>query len=269
MIFYFHKSLGLHGQNVVHILYFSAFNFASIQFFFCIEFKQVLENYNWIASKVLGILCNNFPYFTEEWSHLVITFHISHRNGLIYFPDFCTLCLEKFRQSDEEEEEFYKNAFKLFCGTEPFPTDFRAKKYKLHKNFITKLDFHHIMKSLPVPVTDEEIEEMFSFADKNKDGKLSYAEFEVKLNFIFVCSLSIKRSLYFEAIMLQVIWPLLSILLVLITNEAWKWYRYFPYFLDNDKTPDTSRDREAPHHRYWNAPSTIQSAGHQQAGDAV
>ena len=61
------------------------------------------------------------------------------------------------------------------------------------------------MKSLPVPVTDEEIEEMFLFADKNKDGKLSYAEFEVKLNFIFVCSLSIKRSLYFEAIMLQVI----------------------------------------------------------------
>jgi len=103
------------------------------------------------------------------------------RNGLIYFPDFCTLCLEKFRQSDEEEEEFYKNAFKLFCGTEPFPTDFRAKKYKLHKNFITKLDFHHIMKSLPVPVTDEEIEEMFSFADKNKDGKLSYAEFETMI----------------------------------------------------------------------------------------
>ena len=40
-------------------------------------------------------------------------------------------------------------------------------------------DFTHIMKNLPVPVEDEDIEEMFDFADKNKDGKLSYREFEV------------------------------------------------------------------------------------------
>ena len=31
-----------------------------------------------------------------------------------------------------------------------------------------------MMKNLPVPVADEEIEEMFEYADKNKDGKLSY-----------------------------------------------------------------------------------------------
>ena len=36
----------------------------------------------------------------------------------------------------------------------------------------------HIMKNLPVPVDDEDIEEMFAFADKNKDGKLSYKEFK-------------------------------------------------------------------------------------------
>ena len=71
---------------------------------------------------------------------------------------------------------------KLFCGTEPFPTDFRAKKYKINKHFITKEDFEKLMKSLPVPVSDEDIEEMFSFADKNKDGKLSYKEFEVRTN---------------------------------------------------------------------------------------
>ena len=35
------------------------------------------------------------------------------RNGLIYFPDFCQLVLENFRQSEEEEEDFYKNAFKV------------------------------------------------------------------------------------------------------------------------------------------------------------
>ena len=36
------------------------------------------------------------------------------------------------------------------------------------------------MKSLPVPVSDEDIEEMFRFADKNNDNKLSYKEFEVR-----------------------------------------------------------------------------------------
>ena len=28
--------------------------------------------------------------------------------------------------------------FKILCGTEPFPTDFRAKKYKLDKHSISK-----------------------------------------------------------------------------------------------------------------------------------
>ena len=43
-------------------------------------------------------------------------------------------------------------------------------------------DFIQIMKSLPVRVPDEDIEEMFAFADKDNDGKLSYAEFKVILS---------------------------------------------------------------------------------------
>ena len=37
------------------------------------------------------------------------------------------------------------------------------------------------MKNFPVPVPDEDIEEMFAFADTNKDRKLSYNEFEVSI----------------------------------------------------------------------------------------
>ena len=37
-----------------------------------------------------------------------------------------------------------------------------------------------IMKNLPVTVEDEEIHEMFDFADKDKDGKLSFKEFQVQ-----------------------------------------------------------------------------------------
>ena len=122
--------------------------------------------------------------------HLNSTF----RKGLIYFPDFCELVLKRFRQPEDEEEDFFQNVFKvltfnievhwkkcfqMMCGTEPYPTDFRAKKYKLNKHYLTKEDFKHVMKNLPVPVADEDIEEMFEFADKNKDGKLSYKEFEV------------------------------------------------------------------------------------------
>ena len=35
------------------------------------------------------------------------------------------------------------------------------------------------MKNLPVEVSEEDIEEMFEYADKNKDGRLSYKEFKV------------------------------------------------------------------------------------------
>ena len=39
------------------------------------------------------------------------------------------------------------------------------------------------MKNLPVEVSDEDIEEMWSFADKNGDGKLSYKEFKAIAQF--------------------------------------------------------------------------------------
>ena len=38
----------------------------------------------------------------------------------------------------------------MLCGTEPHPKDFKAKKYKLDKHALSKEDFVHIMKNLPV-----------------------------------------------------------------------------------------------------------------------
>ena len=89
----------------------------------------------------------------------------------------------------------------MLCGTEPFPTLTRAKKYKKDEHYLMKEDFifimkvilvikdegdeddcdggHYITQHLPVPVEDLEIEDMFNFADKNQDGKISYTEFEV------------------------------------------------------------------------------------------
>ena len=42
-----------------------------------------------------------------------------------------------------------------------------------------------------VPVEDSDIDEMFAYADKNCDGKLSYSEFEVTLAIIGTLSLDI------------------------------------------------------------------------------
>ena len=70
----------------------------------------------------------------------------------------------------------------MLCGTEPFPELFRAKKYKLYDNYINKKDFHHIMKNLPIPVSEEDIDEMFTYADNDKDGKISYKEFQTMIN---------------------------------------------------------------------------------------
>ena len=35
------------------------------------------------------------------------------RKGLLYFPDFCDVVLERFRPSKEEEEDFYQHVFKV------------------------------------------------------------------------------------------------------------------------------------------------------------
>lgn len=70
----------------------------------------------------------------------------------------------------------------MLCGTDPFPEHYRAKKYKIHDHFMTKQDFIHMMRNLPEKVSDEDIEEMFEFADTNSDGKISYEEFQIMIN---------------------------------------------------------------------------------------
>ena len=40
----------------------------------------------------------------------------------------------------------------MLCGTEPFPQNVRAKKYKIHQHFLDKKNFHHMMTNLPEKV---------------------------------------------------------------------------------------------------------------------
>ena len=63
---------------------------------------------------------------------------------------------------------------KVICGSDPYPQNFRAKKWKIKDKFFTKTDFQFMMRNLPVPVNEEDIDEMFEYADKDKDGKINY-----------------------------------------------------------------------------------------------
>ena len=62
----------------------------------------------------------------------------------------------------------------MFCGTDPLPELFRAKRYKIKQKFLTKAEFQFIMRNLPVEVSEEDIEDMFAVADTDNDGKLGY-----------------------------------------------------------------------------------------------
>ena len=111
------------------------------------------------------------------------------RNGLVFFPDFCQIVLKKFREDDEEQfaQVMFKVImrikqtmnqltlqFQMFCGMDPLQELFRAKRYKIKQKFLTKTEFHFIMKNLPVEVSDDDIEDMFTAADTDNDGKLGY-----------------------------------------------------------------------------------------------
>ena len=75
-------------------------------------------------------------------------------------------------------------AAQVLCGTEPHPVRFRAKKYKVQEKSFDLVQFRLMMSHLPEHVSDAEIEEMFSFADKNNDGRISWDEFLVSAYYL-------------------------------------------------------------------------------------
>merc|ERR1719330_1778104 len=69
-----------------------------------------------------------------------------------------------------------------FCvALKSFQRSLKQKKYKLHDHFIDKKNFHHMMTNLPEQVSEDDIEEMFKFADKDQDGKISFIEFQLMI----------------------------------------------------------------------------------------
>jgi hypothetical protein len=85
-----------------------------------------------------------------------------------------TKILKSLQDISLEDISLILNNLQVICGTDPYPTNFRAKKYKIKDKFFSKADFQFMMRNLPVPVEEEDIDQMFDFADKDKDGKINY-----------------------------------------------------------------------------------------------
>ena len=42
--------------------------------------------------------------------------------------------------------------FQVLCGTKPFSDKYKARRYRVQEQFLTKADFDFIMRNLPVKV---------------------------------------------------------------------------------------------------------------------
>ena len=42
--------------------------------------------------------------------------------------------------------------YQVLCGTKPFSDKYKARKYKVQEQFLTRVDFDFIMRNLPVKV---------------------------------------------------------------------------------------------------------------------
>ena len=61
------------------------------------------------------------------------------------------------------------------CDLEFYAFDFESyPKVAIGKQNGEKLVLKEMMRNLPVPVMEEEIDEMFNFADQDRDGKISW-----------------------------------------------------------------------------------------------
>ena len=59
---------------------------------------------------------------------------------------------------------------------------FDLPKIHLYHCYDSVPDNRFVMSNLPVPVAEEEVEEMMRAADTNKDGAIGYEEFRVMLH---------------------------------------------------------------------------------------
>ena len=101
--------------------------------------------------------------------HLFVRFYTSKPNYYVYNENVIFSCT-------------CSNIIILFqnlCGTESHPVKFRAKKYKIEEKSFSLANFTQMMTHLPEPVTDQEIMEMFNYADKDRDGRINFEEFLV------------------------------------------------------------------------------------------
>ena len=73
----------------------------------------------------------------SRWPHLSLFKCLLNLNHILYLTQVA-------------DTDMTDSFLQMLCGTEPHPKDFKAKKYRLERHSLSKEDFVHIMKNLPV-----------------------------------------------------------------------------------------------------------------------
>ena len=137
-------------------------------------FREVFSLYDeecdeTIHTKSLGIVLQSLGQNLNKDELKAITHEVDpNGHGVINFHQFLVLMARHLKEEaaesrDGEEEEKLREAFRIFDHDD--------------SGFISEADLRHLMTKLGENLTDEEISEMVSQADKDHDGQVSYAEF--------------------------------------------------------------------------------------------
>jgi len=86
-------------------------------------------------------------------------------SGAIEFPEFCVMMVKKMQESDTENE--IREAYRVFD--------------KERTGMIEASEMRLILSNLPEKLSDAEIDEMLTTADKDGNGAFSYDEFRLMI----------------------------------------------------------------------------------------
>ncbi|TRY96643.1 hypothetical protein DNTS_024260 [Danionella cerebrum] len=145
------------------------------------EFKAAFDMFDTdgggdISTKELGTVMRMLGQNpTREELDAIIEEVDEDGSGTIDFEEFLVMMVQQLKedQAGKSEEEL-SECFRIFDKYVPYITELLIKN---QDGFIDREEFGDILHATGEPVTEEDIDELMSDADTNKDGKIDFDEF--------------------------------------------------------------------------------------------
>ena len=109
----------------------------------------LLMSWNIQLSLFLSKVCTKICEDKDNKKTTIKAFYILGRKMKKYFSKICS----KYFRAAVKILFYHLFCFcQVLCGTKPFSDKFKARRYKVQEQFLTKADFDFIMRNLPVKV---------------------------------------------------------------------------------------------------------------------